>query len=167
MCESGGGSRGSVRDHFLGDAVEDSVDEAVGIRGAESFGELDGFVDGDFGRGFREHHFAGAKAEDGAVDGVDTLGCVVVDDAGEDFIDGFLVEEDFVDELVGAEAEGTEFCFGIAEACEVGLFGEFLGVFDHAESVGDALEAAEGCGDGFELAAEGGEVFDALEEAEA
>ena len=51
--------------------AEDAVDKLGGIIGAEGFGELDGFVDGDFGGnglgGFAE--FIEAHAQDVAVDG--------------------------------------------------------------------------------------------------
>jgi hypothetical protein len=82
--------------------VEDAVDEAAGLEGGVELGEVYGLVDGDDGGdvGVVED-FAGADAEDVAVDGSHAVDAPVFGGAGDDFVEFAVVEEDVADDGVG------------------------------------------------------------------
>ena len=83
----------------FGELVEDAIDEAPGIVGAEFFREVDGLIDDDIGRELRAgHQFTGAEAQNGAINGIDALGGEVGDDFCKRFIHFGLVLENEIDE---------------------------------------------------------------------
>ena len=108
--------------------------------------------------------FVGCEPQDRAVHRVDPLRRVVIDHFGEGGVDGLLGGEHGIHQFIGAAAEFVQIsALDSRMPREVRLLGKLLGLLDHAQAVGHALQAADARADGFQRTAQFREILERFE----